>query len=91
MNDPMIVVAGDFNRRDITKAYENYPDINLIDTPPTRGDAHLDLIATNIDINNVTLRNPLSTPEGIESDHGVLLCEANTNTGDRFEWKTVYT
>ena len=39
--DPMIFVGGDFNKRDLNKATDPYPDINLYDVPATRLGAKL--------------------------------------------------
>ena len=36
-NDPYTIVAGDFNRRNLSEAIKDYPDIKPIKTPPTRG------------------------------------------------------
>ena len=46
-NDPYIIVGGDTNRRDISPALEDFPDVLVADTGPTRGAATLDIIATN--------------------------------------------
>ena len=45
-SDPYIVIGGDTNRRDISDALLDFPDITVAQTGPTRGNATLDIIAT---------------------------------------------
>ena len=61
LRDPMVIVGGDFNRRDPTEAVEAFPDIKVLDTGPTRGNAKLDLIATNLgdEIGEMSVCDPL--------------------------------
>lgn len=40
-------MGGDFNRRDVCQALKDTPSIKIVKTPPTRGTAVLDIIATN--------------------------------------------
>ena len=47
-NSPYMVIAGDFNNRRIENELGNYPDIELVKTPPTRGLRCLDLVLTNL-------------------------------------------
>ena len=46
-NNPYMIVGGDFNRQDIYEATREYPEIKTVTTGPTRGNAILDLIATD--------------------------------------------
>ena len=55
LNDPIIVLAGDFNRRKIELAYQDHVDLKLHDSPPTRGAARLDLVVSNIDDCSIVL------------------------------------
>ena len=64
--DPYFVIGGDFNRRDFNLATSEYPEIKSISTGPTRGDATLDIIGTNM---NDTLVDSGVTA-AIESDAG---------------------
>ena len=48
MNDPIFIIGGDFNKFETEDAVADYPDLQEIITPPTRGDNRLDLIFTNI-------------------------------------------
>ena len=69
--DPYFIVAGDFNRRDFGLATSEYPDIKPIFNDPTRGDAVLDIIGSNM---NDTLIDKgvtaaIHSDEGIDTDH----------------------
>ena len=46
--DPYIIVGGDFNRRDHTRATLDHPDLKPVETKPTRGQLVLDIISTNM-------------------------------------------
>ena len=74
--NPMILIGGDFNRREIKEATRDYPEIGPIRTGPTRGDAALDIFASNFNnllIDQGTL-DPLETDHGVESDHRAVFC-----------------
>ena len=75
LNDPYIIVGGDFNKKDVT-ALDDFPDIKIRPSDPTRKDAVLDRIATNIEEANTTIRDPLESEEGRKSDHSVVTVEA---------------
>ena len=47
-DDPYIFIGGDYNRRDARMAAADFPHIKIVNTPPTRGNACLDLISTNV-------------------------------------------
>ena len=66
-NDPYVIIAGDFNRRNLSEAIKDYPEIKPIKTSPTRGLEVLDIIATNMNEEGVT--TPISAQDGTESDH----------------------
>ena len=78
MCDPYLVVTGDVNTFDISEGIADYPDVTILPTPPTRGTATLDIIATNINHNAtvVTARRPLESCDGKLSDHNVMLVES---------------
>ena len=48
-----IIVAGDFNRVNLTPTLDLHPRIEILATPPTRLDAHLDLMATTLKNNQI--------------------------------------
>ena len=70
-NNPFVIVAGDFNRRDATRATRDFPDNKQIRTPPTRGQAVLDIILTsfNNQIVNSGTAAPIECVEGTPSGH----------------------
>ena len=86
--DPYLIVVGDFNGRDLHWAIEAYPDVRIVDSPPTRRNAKLDLVATNLpsELSNVIVTESLCTQEGTESDHSDLSASAKLNHADRFKW-----
>ena len=45
--DPYILIGGDFNGRPLETYVKQYKDLKLIDTPATRGDRVLDILACN--------------------------------------------
>ena len=45
--DPLILVGGDTNNRDLEAMMEDFPDIDLVKAPPTRRGAFLDQTACN--------------------------------------------
>ena len=71
---PIICLSGDFNQFGLNNIIADHPDIKLLNSPPTRKEAKLDLIATNIEQFNKECFT--STPlEGYESvsDHKPLV------------------
>ena len=68
-DEPYLVLAGDFNRRDIGRAAGNFPLIKTIQTPPTRGSAVLDIMATNMNdlLIDSGVTDPITTEEGAVS------------------------
>ena len=45
---PVVILAGDFNQFDAKNCFLDHPDIEISDTPPSRNQSKIDLIATNI-------------------------------------------
>ena len=74
--DPVFVISGDFNRKDISAAFQDFPEISQVRTPPSRSGACLDLCYTNA-IKNVTQVSslpPLESNDNLTtSDHNVLV------------------
>ena len=79
--DPFIALSGDFNQYKIIEALKDYPDLVLLQTPPTRGGKTLDLLFTNFpsQINASDLIPPLESdlPNRAPSDHKVIHCEVH--------------
>ena len=85
MNDPMIIIGGDFILKPHREAFQDFPDLVTLQTGPTRGDHVLDLAKTNIADSTACLRPPL------ESDDGTLAIYVTANAGNehRFKWKRI--
>ena len=72
--DPIIVLVGDMNGRDLSGALDIDGEISLVVTDPMRGPSTLDLVYTN-ETGRVTekkVRQPLETEDGKLSDHGCV-------------------
>ena len=89
--DPLIMVGGDFNRAKLSDVLDQFPDLILTATPPTRGSAHLDLMATNFEDNLQSTDQfpPLITPDGAKSDHAVIVSKYSICQSDRFKTKKI--
>ena len=90
-NDPFITVGGDFNRSRVEEALSEFPDLQIVATPPTRGRANLDKMATNFDedILNVKVCPPLVSNHGQRSDHNTVIIRTNLLQSDRFTSKKI--
>ena len=64
----IFVIAGDMNGKNCD-CFLEIPSIKLIDTDPTRKDKKLDLCYTNAYIAQTSVRCPLWSYEGVDSDH----------------------
>ena len=82
--DPIIIMAGDINKYDLTPALDDFLDIKCASSPPSRGSERLDLLFTNVDnfIAGSSLHSPLEALGGAPSDHRVLLFKMD------FSWIT---
>ena len=87
--DPYIVVGGDLNHVDLDEAIGDYPDIEIIETAPSRGSQYLDQFACSFrgEIVNTVLHAPLKNDASqSSSDHGFLLYEARLRHCHDFTW-----
>ena len=89
LGDPMIVVAGDLNRKNIDQAFEESHDIKKHNPIPTRGNAALDIVYSNLSNHTESSLPPLSSDQGPKSDHNVLLVKSEEHHLHRFEKKTI--
>ena len=74
-DDPFILITGDFNKKSISPALCDFPDIVLVDPVPTRGTACLDLSFSNLGPHITTVRSlpPLeSNDNNTVSDHNIV-------------------
>ena len=84
--DPIIILGGDINRKDISNAMSDFPDICQSNYAPTRGDACLDIAFSNEVNLNPTLWPPLETKEGIKSDHLCVIFSGKIERERNFHW-----
>ena len=85
-SDPIIVIGGDLNRKSIDEAIAMFPDIKRANHEPTRGNACLDVMFSNlVDISSSVIP-PLETPLGVKSDHACVLSVAEVPRVRNFEW-----
>ena len=89
--DPMVLIAGDFNKKPITPALDNFPDITELGTGPTRKDEALDLLYANFNNQVATkeIRPPLVSIDGKPSDHGIIHAKYDLKNYHPFRWKIV--
>ena len=84
--NPYLLIAGDFNRADVSPILADYPDMKLASVLPTRADAALDLIITNFD-DEIETRSPLQNgDDGVFSDHNVVICVTSLSHSHEFDW-----
>ena len=89
--DPIIIVTGDFNKKDIGPALTDFPEVKLVSTPPTRGRAHLDLTFTNMDLepNACSALPPLEANVGPTTlDHKVVTIRSSFEKQKTYEKTT---
>lgn len=86
MREPFAFIGGDYNHAPIRRVTDNFPDVSVLLTAPTRGGA---TIATNIKeyVENVEIRLPLTNEEGTPSDHNIIYMQAKIPSTDVFAWK----
>lgn len=76
--DPMFVIAGDFNKKNCDHIVDSFPGIQVLTSPPTRGNNQLDLCLTDIPGCTTRTAAPLDSIGGTESDHMVLVVSFTT-------------
>ena len=71
VKNPYTILAGDVNKKRIDEAIGDYPDMTVITTGATRGNAVLDEVATSFsqELVGVEAHDPVKTPDGCRSDH----------------------
>ena len=81
LNDPLLVVAGDFNQWRVEEALADFPDLAEHQVGNTRGDHSIDRIFSNIDVRSSGTVPPLETDnvEGGQrrSDHRVAFIQSS--------------
>ena len=86
--DCLIFIGGDLNRKSITPAVQDFPDIQQVNIAPTRGDACLDILFSNSSFLDHDVWPPLSTDAGILSDHKCVVYRGREENKRDFVWVT---
>ena len=77
------------NKRDFSLVMQAYSDIATVKTPPTRGKNCLDLLATNIETNNIAVEilSPLQNEQGTMSDHNIVFASYMLSKKRKTNWR----
>ena len=86
--DPLIIIAGDMNKKNCKTFNDESPDIKEIVSPPTRNGERLDLCYTNCNVDKCYTVCPVWSSEGVDSDH-LSLCFCMSMEGTKFTYDTV--
>ena len=88
LNDPIVIIAGDFNKKPFQDAIVDFPDISVLDSDPTRGDEKLDLVMTNV-VSTADIKPPLESDDGQLSNWTMLrqFIIANSHKNSPIHWK----
>lgn len=91
LKDPLIFLAGDSNRRDVSLLSEDFLDILNLDCPPSRDGAQLITCATNGKdlVKEMYDSAPLEDESGQLSDHRVIVVEMEMPRQDSFTKRRV--
>ena len=84
--NPLVLVGGDMNRRDIGPAFEAFSDIEVKNFEPTRGNACLDVVYGNFRQTNPVVYPPLETLAGVPSDHACVVFNMLESKERNFVW-----
>ena len=86
LRDPIIVLAGDSNRRDTTMLHEDFEDIQEIDCPPSRGSAALLTCASNIgnELKEAFAASEVEDRVGQKTDHKTIVLKFDMPRQDYF-------
>lgn len=73
-DNPLIIIASDLNRRDLSHCLADFSDTTKLDIGNTRAQAPLDCCYSNMSegIKHISVRRPLTDENGTESDHGLV-------------------
>ena len=83
--DPIIVVGGDINNKDMGPAFSEFDDIKQNNFEPTRGNACLDVFYSNLEC-STSVWPPLHTDTGTNSDHDCVILQAELPRVRDFTW-----
>ena len=85
LNDPIIIVGGDLNKKSIDEAFKESPDVKMHTPIPTRGNAALDIVFSNLKSHEELSLPPLTNNDDVGSDHNVLLVHSEEAHLHQFE------
>ena len=81
-----VILCGDFNKKDYLAILTDHPDLQVLDTPPTRGNEILDLcihsLSGEISVKKIA---PLSTEDEVVSDHDFIIVKSIAERKHVFE------
>lgn len=83
---PVFFIGGDLNHRDLGPAFSDFNDITRANFDPTRGNACLDVLYTNMSSPTCNTFPALVTERGIPSDHACLVVEGEEVQERNFVW-----
>ena len=84
--NPIILLGGDMNRRDLASAFENFDDIKQINHDATRRGVCLDMLFSNADIDDQAVWPPLESRDGRKSDHDCVIFMAKERKARQHTW-----
>ena len=86
--NPLIIVNGDMNRRDLGSGINEVADFDLVRTGPTRGDSTIDLMFINAPetVDEAIVTPPLHNSSGVPSDHRSVFVRATIPPERKFRW-----
>lgn len=92
MANPIIVIGGDFNHRDITSALNVAGELAAVPTGPTRGANWLDILYTNMGagVSDMGTLPPLEGNSGSVSDHRCVYVELTAEPKKDFKWQVLW-
>ena len=91
INDPFIILGGDFNQLPAEDSLAEFPDMSEVHVGPTQGDREIDRMFTNmgLSIKSTGTVPPLDADEGhTASDHRVAFFRSDLPRREAFEWIT---
>ena len=89
IKDPVIVIAGDLNHRDISGAVNLAENLTLLPSGPTRGNNTIDMVYTNVPehVHECKTLPPQEASNGTRSDHRCVYVAAEFETERNFWWE----
>ena len=89
IRDPVFIIAGDFNHRDISDAVGLVEHLTLVPSGPTRGANTINLVYTNVPecVRECITLPPLEAANGTMSDHRCVYVKAQFENERNFCWQ----